>query len=133
MAIRRRNGETVVFLERQDDVLFHELICAIQLNGKLRIGAFERLYTNHKQASRDMRALIEQGIYHVGVIRTHYRDGNIGFTGAVLFGMAHQHGLGSHIAADMLAHIVGKTVVGIFAPDDEIEYDTAGNIVLKNI
>lgn len=133
MAIRRRNGETVVFLECQDDVLFHELICAIQLNSKLRIGAFERLYTNHRQASRDMMALIEQGIYHVGVIRTHYRDGNIGFTDAALFGTTNRGGLGSHVAAEMLAHIVGESSVGTFDTYDEIEYDTTGNIVIKSI
>jgi len=95
-----------VLKRAREEELFHELICAVRSNGKLRIGAFDRRYSNYHEACTAMDVLIEQGIYHVGTIRTHYLDGTVHLLDAWLNGAAKNNGIGEQVASAMLRHIV---------------------------
>ncbi|MCK1999906.1 hypothetical protein MZM54_00735 [[Brevibacterium] frigoritolerans] len=126
MSVRKKHSDNVLLLEpkeQSEQEIFHELIGAIRLNGKVQIGSFERRYSNYGEASKAMDALINQGIFHVGTIRTHYLDGTVRLLGAWLDGA--DNGVGLQVAGDMLEHIVGDTTVGLFKTEKLFRRDIA--------
>jgi hypothetical protein len=114
MPVRDQRSGNVIMLDSTDreEELFHELIGALRMNSNLRIGAVDRKFLSFDEASKVMGELIKKGIFHVGTIRTHYRDGTVRLLGAWLYG--ENNGISSQVAGDMLGHIVGDKTLGYF-------------------
>ncbi|PFU40460.1 hypothetical protein COK86_19340 [Bacillus cereus] len=132
MTVRKENRSNIVLIEPvegSEEVLSHELIGVIRLNSNLHIGAFERRYSAYGDACKAMEALVEQGIFHAGTIRTYYIDGTVRLLGAWLYGADQNNGIGKQVASDMIRHIVADKVVGVFDTENLLGSEIAKEIM----